>query len=141
MGLDLAQGITFVMPFHPDMNDAARAWSKRWSERMGGGKLPSWSHAADYEGTLHYLRAVQKAGTDDASKVIPLMKQMPIDIFSVENGQIREDHQLTRPMFLTRVKSKAQSKGPGDYYEIIGKVPAKDVYSPLSASACGMVKK
>jgi branched-chain amino acid transport system substrate-binding protein len=139
MGLDLAQGITFVMPFYPDMNEGARAWTKRFQQRAG--KLPSWGHIADYEGVLHYLTAVQKVGTDDATKVIPAMKAAPISSFSLENGVIREDHQLVRPMFLTRVKSPAQSKGPGDYYDIIGKVGANEAFSPLSQSACGMVKK
>ena len=54
---------------------------------------------------------------------------------------IRDDHQLVRPMYLTRVKSPTQSKGPGDYYDIIGKVAADDAFSPLSQSACPMVKK
>ena len=84
---------------------------------------------------------MQQVGSDDATKVIPAMKAAPINSFSLENGVIREDHQLTRPMYLTRVKSPAQSKGPGDYYDIIGKVAANDAFSPLSQSACGMVKK
>jgi branched-chain amino acid transport system substrate-binding protein len=139
MGLELAQGITFVMPFYGDMNEGARAWTKRFQQRAG--KLPSWGQIADYEAVLHYLRAVQQVGSDDAAKVIPAMKAAPINSFSLENGVIREDHQLIRPMYLTRVKSPAQSKGPGDYYDIIGKVAANDAFSPLSQSACGMVKK
>ena len=139
MGLELAQGITFVMPFYPDMNEDARAWSKRFQSRAG--KLPTWGHISDYEGVLHYLRSVQKVGTDDAAKVIPAMKAAPINSFSLENGVIRDDHQLVRPMYLTRVKSPAQSKGPGDFYDIIAKIPATDAFSPLSQSACGMVKK
>jgi branched-chain amino acid transport system substrate-binding protein len=139
MGLELAQGITFVMPFYPDINEGTRTWTKRFQQRAG--KLPSWGHIADYEGVLHYLRAVQQVGTDDAAKVIPAMKAAPINSFSLENGIIRDDHQLIRPMYLTRVKSPAQSKGPGDFYDIIGKVSANDAFSPLSQSACGMVKK
>ncbi|TAK80512.1 MAG: ABC transporter substrate-binding protein [Betaproteobacteria bacterium] len=139
MGLDLAQGITFVMPFYADMNDEARAWAKRFTQRAG--KAPAWGHIADYEGVLYYLRAVQKAGTDDARKVIPAMKAAPLKSFSLDNAVIREDNQVIRPMYLTRVKSPSQSKGPGDYYDIIGKVAANDAFSPLSQSACGMVKK
>ncbi len=139
MGLDLAKGITFVMPFYPEMNAEARAWSKRFQDRAG--RLPAWSQVADYEGVLHYLRAVQKAGTDDAQKVVPIMKAGPINMFSIEGGMIREDHQLVRPMYLTKVKAPDQSKFPGDFYEIIGKVPASEVFSPLADSACGMVKK
>ena len=139
MGLDLAQGITFVMPFYTDLNDEARAWAKRFTARAG--KAPAWGHIADYEGVLHYLRAVQAVGTDDARKVIPAMKSTPLKGFSVDGATIRDDHQVARPMYLTRVKSPAQSKGPGDYYDIIGKVSANDAYSPLAQSACPMVKK
>jgi len=140
MGQELAQGIVFVMPAHPEMNAETKAWSKRFQDRMGG-KLPAWSHMADYEGALHYLRSVQKAGTDDASKVVPVMKSGPINMFSLEGGEIRADHQLVRPMYLTRVKAPSQAKFPGDYYEIIGKVPPAEVYSSLADSACPMVKK
>ena len=139
MGLDLAQGITFVMPFYPDLNEEARAWTKRFTQRNG--KAPSWGHIADYEGVLHYLQAVQKVGSDDARRVIPAMKAAPLKSFSLDNAVIREDHQLVRPMYLTRVKSPSQSKGPGDYYDIIGKVAANDAFSPIAQSACGMVKK
>ncbi|MSQ20744.1 MAG: ABC transporter substrate-binding protein [Betaproteobacteria bacterium] len=139
MGLDLAKGIAFVMPFYPEMNAEARAWSKRFQDRAG--RLPAWSQVADYEGVLHYLRAVQKAGTDDAQKVVPIMKSAPINTFSIEGGVIREDHQLVRPMYLAKVKAPDQSKFPGDFYDIIGKVPASEVFSPLADSACPMVKK
>jgi branched-chain amino acid transport system substrate-binding protein len=139
MGLDLAQGITFVMPFYPAMNEQARAWTKRFTQRNG--KQPSWGHIADYEGVLHYLRAVQKVGSDDARKVIPAMKAMPLKGFSLDGAVIRDDNQLVRPMYLSRVKSPAQSKGPGDYYDILGKVAGNDAFSPLSQSACPMVKK
>jgi branched-chain amino acid transport system substrate-binding protein len=139
MGLDLAQGITFVMPFYPGMNEQAAAWAKRFQSRSG--RIPTWGHINDYEGVLHYLRSVQKAGTDDAGKVIPAMKSGPINSFSLENAVIRDDHQLVRPMYLTRVKSPAESKGPGDFYEIIGKIPAVEAFSPIAQSACGMVKK
>ena len=139
MGLELAQGITFVMPFYPDMNEEARAWTRRFTQRNG--KAPAWGHIADYEAVLHYLRAVQKLGTDDARKVIPAMKAEPLKGFSLEGAMIRDDHQVARPMYLTRVKSPSQSKGAGDFYDIIGKVSANDAFSPLSQSACPMVKK
>ena len=137
IGQENAQGMTFVMPAYNDMNDQARAWAQRF-EKIAG-KAPSWGHMADYEGTLHYLRAVKEAGTDDAQKVVPMMRKMPIDIFSVQDAQIREDNKLIRPMYLTRVKAPSASRYPGDYYEIIGKVSAKDAYAPMS-TACPLVK-
>ena len=52
----------------------------------------------------HYLKAVAKAGTDDADKVAAAMRTIPIeDIFS-ENARIRDDGRVTRTMYLARVK-------------------------------------
>lgn len=137
IGQQNAAGITFVMPAYNDMNEQAKAWAQRF-EKLAG-KAPSWGHMADYEGTLHYLRAVRSAGTDDAQKVVPMMRSMPIDVFSVKDAQIREDNKLVRPMYLTRVKAPADSRYPGDFYEIIGKVSAKDAYAPENP-ACSLVK-
>jgi branched-chain amino acid transport system substrate-binding protein len=137
IGQQNAAGITFVMPAYNDMNDQAKAWAQRF-EKLAG-KPPSWGHMADYEGTLHYLRAVRSAGTDDAQKVVPMMRSMPINVFSVQDAEIREDNKLVRPMYLTRVKAPADSRYPGDFYEIIGKVSAKDAYAPMNP-ACSLVK-
>ena len=137
IGQQNAAGITFVMPAYNDMNDQAKAWAQRF-EKLAG-KAPSWGHMADYEGTLHYLRAVRSAGTDDAQKVVPMMRSMPINVFSVQDAEIREDNKLVRPMYLTRVKAPADSRYPGDFYEIIGKVSAKDAYAPMNP-ACSLVK-
>jgi len=137
IGQESAAGITFVMPAYNDMNDQSKAWAQRF-EKLAG-KAPSWGHMADYEGTLHYLRAVRAAGTDDAQKVVPMMRSMPIDVFSVKDAQIREDNKLVRPMYLTRVKAPSASKYPGDFYEIIGQVSAKDAFAPMNP-ACSLVK-
>ena len=139
MGLPLAQGITAVMPFYYDINDQAKAWAKRFQEKHG--KEPGWGHIADYEATMAYLQAVQRTGTDDASVVIPSMKAQTYNTFSLDGATIRDDMKLVRPMYLFKVKTPAQSKAPGDFYDIIGKVAAKDAFSPVSASACPLVKK
>jgi branched-chain amino acid transport system substrate-binding protein len=138
IGQEAAKGITFVMPAYNDMNEATKAWAKRFQQIFG--KAPGWGHIADYEGTMHYLKAVKAANTDDARQVVPLMKKTPVNSFALENGLIRDDHQLVRPMYLTRVKAPEQSKFPGDYYEIIGKVSPENAYAPPNPD-CPLVKK
>jgi branched-chain amino acid transport system substrate-binding protein len=108
--------------------------------KLENGKAPGWGHIADYEGTMHYLKAVKAANTDDARQVVPLMKKTPVNSFALENGLIRDDHQLVRPMYLTRVKAPEQSKFPGDYYEIIGKVSPENAFAPPNPD-CPLVKK
>ncbi|MES2977087.1 MAG: ABC transporter substrate-binding protein [Pseudomonadota bacterium] len=139
MGMDLASGVTFVTPFYAEMNDEARAWSQRFLAKTG--KYPSFSHVADYEGMTHYLKAVQKVGTDDATKVIPAMRETPVNSFALKNARIRENNQLIRPMYLGRVKTAAQAKNPGDFVELIATIPAEEAYSLIENSECPLVKK
>ena len=139
MGLELAAGTTFATPFYSEMNDEARAWSKRFFEKTG--RYPAFSHVAEYEAITHYLHAVQKVGTDDATVVVPIMKETPVNSFALKDGKIRENNQLVRPIYLAKVKTPAQSKSPGDYVDLLAVVSAKEGYSPIEQSECPMVKK
>lgn len=139
MGPDLAAGLVFVAPFYSEMNPEAKAWSARFQAKTG--KMPAFSQVAEYEAVTHYLRAVKAADTDDARKVVPLMKSMPINSFALKDGKIRDDNHLVRPMYLGKVKSRAQSTSPSDYVELLAVVPPEQAYSSLAQSDCPMVKK
>ncbi|MFX8516236.1 ABC transporter substrate-binding protein, partial [Acinetobacter baumannii] len=41
LGLNTAQGLVATESFYWNLNDETRAWSKKWSEKAGGGKMPS----------------------------------------------------------------------------------------------------
>ena len=43
--------------------------------------MPNMSQAGTYSSVMHYLKAVQAAGTDDAAAVMKQMKAMPINDF------------------------------------------------------------
>src|SRR6202008_1258466 len=59
LGLPTAQGLVLTEPFYWDLNDATRAWTKRWhAERNAPNKYPAMNQAGVYAGTLHYLKAV-----------------------------------------------------------------------------------
>ena len=64
LGLDDAQGLYILDGFYWDQNEASREWSRRFLERHG--KMPTKDHAATYASILHYQRAVDAAGSDDA---------------------------------------------------------------------------
>jgi branched-chain amino acid transport system substrate-binding protein len=138
-GLDLAGGIISSAPFYPEMNAEARAWSKRFQEKTG--KIPSYTHVGDYEAVMHYLKAIQQAGTDDARKVVPQMKSTPVNSFALKDGRIRENNHLIRPIYLLRIKTTAQSRAPSDYAELLATVPGEEAYSPIAQSECSLVKK
>jgi branched-chain amino acid transport system substrate-binding protein len=138
LGLEAAQGLTASETFYWDLNDTTRAWTKRFLSRNGN-KPPSMAHAGTYGAVLHYLKAVAAAGRTDATKVVAMMKELPIDDFYTK-GTVREDGRVMRPYYLLQVKKPAESKYPFDYLKLLATVPAEEAARPLSKSECPMVK-
>jgi branched-chain amino acid transport system substrate-binding protein len=139
LGLKAAQGTYLTTASYWDMNEKTRTWSRAFMAKTGA--MPSMIQAGVYGATLHYLKAVKAAGTDDADKVATAMRAMPINDAFTENAHIREDGRVLRDMYLARVKTPAASKGPWDYFEIVRKIPANEAAMPLSESKCPMVTK
>ncbi|HJV86470.1 MAG TPA: ABC transporter substrate-binding protein [Noviherbaspirillum sp.] len=139
LGLNVAQGLYGTEAFYWDLNDETRAWSKRFAAKMK--KMPNMIHAGVYSSTMHYLKAVQAAGTDEAGAVMKKMKEMPINDFFAKNGKIREDGRMVHDMYLVQVKKPSESKGAWDYYHVKAVIPGDQAYQPLSKSACPLVKK
>ncbi|MEG2047631.1 MAG: ABC transporter substrate-binding protein, partial [Comamonas sp.] len=98
-------------------------------------RRPSEIQAADYSATMNYLKAVEKAGTLDADKVMATLKSTKIDDFFGQ-GFIREDGRYVHDMYLMQVKSPAESKGTWDYYKIIKKLPADQIWTTKAESKC-----
>lgn len=139
LGLEAAQGLVASETFFWDLDDATRAWTKRLLERNGG-KAPSMVHAGTYGATLHYLKAVDAAGTTDADKVVAKMKELPINDFYTKGGTVREDGRVMRPYYLLQVKKPSESKYPFDYLKLLATVAPEEAARPLSESECPMVK-
>lgn len=139
IGLRTAGGLMLTEAFYWDMNEATRTWSKRYFEKMK--KMPNMSQAGAYSSTMHYLKAVQAAKTDDTAAVMAQMKAMPINDFFAKNGRIREDGRMVHDMYLFEVKQQSESKYPWDYYKLVATVPGDKAFLPLSQSKCPMVKK
>ena len=138
LGLQAAQGLQFTTGFYWDRNAETRAWSQRYFERQKS--MPSMVQAGAYSATLHYLQAVQAAGTDDADAVAAKMKEMPINDFYARNGRIRADGRMVYDMYLAQVKTPAESKGEWDLLKILDTIPGDEAYRPLSQSECPLVK-
>ncbi len=139
LGLASAQGTYLTTASYWDTNDATRAWSKEFFAQTG--MMPSMLHAGVYGSVRHYLKAVAKAGTDDADKVAAAMREIPIDDIFSKDANIRDDGRVTRTMQLARVKKPAESKAPWDYFEIVREIAPEDTVWPLSESKCTLVKK
>jgi len=143
LGLKVAQGLSFTETFYWDLNDGTRAFSKRFSERMKNKAMPSMVQAGVYSGLVHYFKTLEAMGGNphDGAKVVAKMKELPTDDALFGKGSIRADGRKIHPAYLFEVKKPEESKGPWDYYKLIGTTPAEQAFRPLSESACPLVKK
>ncbi len=139
LGLQIAQGLIMTETFYWDLNDQTRAWTKRFVEKNGG-KYPTMVHAGVYAATLHYLKAVEAGKTDDGTKVVAKMKELPTDDPLFGKGTIRADGRKIHPAYLFEVKKPAESKGPYDYYKLRTTIPADQAFRPLKDGDCPLVK-
>jgi len=139
LGLNTAQGLIFTETFYWDMNDQTRAFTKRFIARNKG-IYPSMIHAGVYSGVTHYLKAIEALKSDDGTKVIAKMKEMPTDDPLFGKGTVRADGRKIHPAYLFEVKKPAESKGPWDYYKTRATIPADQAFRPLKDGECPLVK-
>ncbi|MBR0755671.1 ABC transporter substrate-binding protein [Bradyrhizobium jicamae] len=139
LGLRTAQGLVLTNAFYWDRDDETRAWSKRFYERMK--RMPHMGDAGDYSSTMHYLKAIEAAGTDEAKAVMSKMREMPINDFFAKNGRIREDGRMVHDMYVYEVKQPSESKGEWDFYKLREVIPGEQAFRPLKDSLCPQVKK
>jgi branched-chain amino acid transport system substrate-binding protein len=139
LGLPTAQGLILTNTFYWDQNDQTRAFTKRFAERDKG-IHPTMIHAGVYSALLHYFKAVEALKSDDGTKVIAKMKEMPTDDPLFGKGTIRVDGRKIHPAYLVEVKKPAESKGPWDYYKIRTTIPADQAFRPLKDGDCPLVK-
>jgi len=139
IGLKRAQGMYLATGFYWDYDEQTRAFGKRFFDKQK--RMPTMVQAGVYSATLHYLRAVKAAGTDDTAAVAAMMKKMPVQDFFARNGVLREDGRMVHDMYLARVKKPGDSKYPWDYFAIERVIRGEDAFLPLSNSTCALVKR
>ena len=139
LGLPTAQGLLMAASFYWDMSPEARAFTDRFTAAKG--MPPTMIQAGTYGATMHYLKAVQAAGTDEAKAVMAKMKEMPINDFMTRQGRIREDGRVIRDMYLMQVKTPEESKGEWDLARIVSTIPGEQAFRPLAEGGCPLVKK
>ena len=137
--INTTQGMLLTESYYWDLNDESRKWARRFFEKMK--KMPNMVQAGTYSSVMHYLKAVQAAGTDDTAAVMARMKATPVNDFFAKNGRIREDGRMIKDMYLFEVKSPAESKYPWDYYKLKATIPGEQAFLPVAKSACSLVKK
>lgn len=129
LGLEIAQGLSFPASFYWDQNNDSRAFAKRFMAEHK--TAPTKQQALNYASSLHFLKAVASAGTDDPIAVNKAMRALPVAYFG-RPATLRADGRLLTDVTLYRVKEPSQSHGPWDYYTDVGTLPAADAFLPMN---------
>ena len=138
LGLKTAQGLVLTSPFYWDLNAGTRAWSDRFMKETG--RRPTMVQAGVYSSVLHYLKAVEAAGSaKDGLKVIAKMKETPAEDPLFGKSTVRADGRVIHDSYLFEVKTPAESNGPWDYYKLISTIPAGKAFRPMSEGGCPLV--
>lgn len=139
LGLPTAQGLKFTETFYWNQNAQTREFSTRFAA-LDKGIHPTMVHAGVYASLLHYFKAVEALKSDDGTKVIAKMKEMPTDDPLFGKGSIRVDGRKIHPAYLVQVKKPSESKAPWDYYDIVATIPADQAFRPMADGGCPLVK-
>ena len=144
LGLEAAQGLVCSASFYWDLNDRTRGLTRRIRALAGGDTPVAMSHAGDYAGNLHYLKAVADMGVAaakaDGRAVVSCMKAMPTQDDAFGAGSIREDGRKIHPVYLFEVKTPAESRHQHDYYKLLQTTEANDAFRPMAEGGCSLVR-
>src|SRR3954453_4595099 len=139
IGLPITQGMLLTNGFYWDRDDETRAFARRFFDRHG--RMPTQFQAGVYSSIMHYLKAVEAAGTDEAKAAVAKMREMPINDFFAKNGKIREDDRMGNDMHIMQVKAPAESKSEWDLFKLVETIPGDRPFRPLDAGSCPLVTK
>ncbi|CCE97578.1 MAG: ABC transporter substrate-binding protein [Sinorhizobium fredii] len=138
LGLEAAQGLTLTEGFYWNRNEESAKFGKRFMERTG--KMPNMVHAGTYSAVMQYLKAIEKAGTDDADAVSKELHAMPVNDVFAENGTVAPNGRMIHDMYLLEVKKPEESKEPWDYFKVLATIPGKEAFIDPAQSGCDLVK-
>jgi len=144
IGLETGQGLVCSETFYWDLNATTRAFTRRVLPKMPN-LYPNMIHAGCYSATLHYLKTVKEMGVAAAKAaggvdVVNRMKAMPTMDDAFGAGTIRPDGRKLHASYLLEVKKPSESKGPWDYYKVLGTTPAGEAFRPINQGNCALVR-
>jgi len=143
LGIDVCQGLVLTESFYWDLNPRTRAFAERLRVRYPS-RRPTMQQAGPYSATMHYLKAAAELGVarikSDGAAAIAELKKIPTDDDVFGPGLIRPDGRKIHPSYLFQVKKPSESKGPWDYYNLLGITPAEEAFRPMALGNCPLVK-
>ncbi|MGR9432838.1 ABC transporter substrate-binding protein [Rhizobium leguminosarum] len=138
LGLEAAQGLTLTEGFYWNRDDESRAFARKFFARTG--KMPNMIHTGTYSAVTQYLKAVEKAGTDETEAVAKQLHEMPVDDVFGRGGTVGANGRMIHDMYLLQVKKPSESKEPWDYFNVLATIPGKEAYIDPAKSGCDLVK-
>ncbi len=138
LGLEAAQGLTLTEGFYWDRDDESRAFAKRYMERTG--RMPNMVHAGTYSAVTQYLKAIDKAGSDETEAVSGELHAMPVDDVFGRGGKVGPNGRMIHDMYLLEVKKPSESKQEWDYFKVLATIPGDEAYIKPAESGCALAK-
>jgi branched-chain amino acid transport system substrate-binding protein len=138
LGLEAAQGLTLTEGYYWNRDDESRAFAKKFFARTK--KMPNMIHTGTYSAVLQYLKAIQKAGTDETEAVAKALHEMPVDDVFGRGGTVAKNGRMIHDMYLLQVKKPGESKEAWDYFDVLATIPGKEAYMDPAKSGCDLVK-
>lgn len=138
LGLEAAQGLTLTEGFYWDRDDKSREWSKKFMERTG--RMPNMIQAGTYSAVTQYLKAIDKAGTDETEAVAKNLHEMPVNDIFAQGGKVGPNGRMIYDMYLMEVKKPSESTQPWDYYKVLATIPGDEAYIKPAEAGCPLVK-
>lgn len=82
---------------------------------------------------------MQTVNSKEPAAVVKDLQSRTFNDAFARNGKLRADNLMVHDMYLAEVKKPNKVTEPFDVFKILATVEGKDVFSPLSTSACPMV--
>jgi branched-chain amino acid transport system substrate-binding protein len=138
LGLEAAQGLTLTEGFYWKRTPESEAFGKRFFERTGA--MPNMIHAGTYSAVSQYLKAIEKAGTDEGEAVSKALHELPVKDLFTDNGKVAANGRMIHDMYLVEVKKPGESDVAWDYYNILKTIPGDEAFMDPAKSGCDLVK-
>jgi branched-chain amino acid transport system substrate-binding protein len=138
IGLETGQGMVYAESYYWDQTEETRAFAARFARIHG--RPPTAFQAGSYGAVMHYLKAVQAAGTDATPAVMAKMRETRINDFMTKDGYIRPDGRVIRDVYLMEVKAPGESRGEWDLLKVAQTISGEDAFRPLNQGGCPLVR-
>lgn len=95
------------------------------------GAIPAMGHAGAYSMTMHYLKAIEAAGTDESDAVMKKMKEMKPDDFFSRNATLRSDGRMVHDMYYVEIKKPEERRDNNDIFKVVSVIPGDQAFAPV----------